>query len=798
MQGVSCMKTPGFMIIPSLACQASCTYCFGPHEGAVMDEYTASETVAFIASVAEETSARELSIVFHGGEPLLAPLSVWEVLLSSIKTRLAGYQVKMNLQSNLWNLTEEHIRLFLEYGVSLGTSLDGPEALCDCTRGQGYFKRTYAAVKKAQEAGSSVSAIATVSKQTLPHAQSIAAFFRDSDIPLVLHGALPPLGKQQIAPSLPSWTLSSSDYAELILGLFPWYIENRKYVRISTLDHFATGIVHGKPGVCTFQDCLGMFLAIAPTGEITSCQRFAGQSDFCMGSIFERPTLTELSVSPAAKRQKAREESVAERCQACEHYALCKGGCYYNALASGDGVLDPWCEAYQQIYAFVLEQVVKEMRSPENIAAVRERPAYPDEHPFLRVGNYTSLASSQHPTHVADNARRILAIYELGAKNDPRRAAESLFEQRICGDVALTEALLTSIRSGLHPESTSRNNFYVHVTSACDLACAHCYAQAGDRNDEMGVAEFSWLIDEVIEAGFRQLVITGGEPLVHTHLQELLEICRKNKGRGVNLVLRTNYHRSLDEDDCRALAQSLDQVVVSVDGNEQSHDARRGAGSYTKTVKNLQRYTKTVENLQRDMSTSASDASLKPAKLSLACVMKAEDINGEPGLNVRRLGEQLGIQRLRFRPLLPLGRAALSDEPVMCEGLMQHVSPEEMLRAEFHPLSTCGIGQNLYVRPDGAAHPCYAWCGEETLIGNVVSDGVAAVLDSPEFTRLAGCTVDTVETCRTCGYRYLCGGACRAWGRQDEQNLYAAPPQCDHLKRRAQKLIDVARAFIRG
>ncbi len=176
--------------------------------------------------------------------------------------------------------------------------------------------------------------------------------------------------------------------------------------------------------------------------------------------------------------------------------------------------------------------------------------------------------------------------------------------------------------------------------------------------------------------------------------------------------------------------------------------------------------------------------------------MKAEDINGEPGLNVRQLGEQLGIQRLRFRPILPLGRAAHRDEPVMCEGLMEHLSPKEMLKTECRPLSTCGIGQNLFVRPDGAAHPCYAWCGEETRIGNVVFDGVAAVLNSPGFTRLASCTVDTVETCRTCDYRYLCGGACRAWGRQDEQNLYAPPPQCDHLKRRAQKLIEAARDYV--
>jgi len=95
------------MIVPSLACQAKCKYCFGPNDGKVMDEQTAQEAISFIERIAAETQARKISIIFHGGEPLLAPVGVWKMLLGEINTVLADYSVQLDLQSNLWKLSDE-------------------------------------------------------------------------------------------------------------------------------------------------------------------------------------------------------------------------------------------------------------------------------------------------------------------------------------------------------------------------------------------------------------------------------------------------------------------------------------------------------------------------------------------------------------------------------------------------------------------------------------------------------------------------------------------------------------------
>ncbi|MDR1169305.1 MAG: radical SAM protein, partial [Prevotellaceae bacterium] len=504
--------TPSFFIVPSLACQASCKYCFGPHRGAVMDERTAKETVIFIRSIAEETAAKELSIVFHGGEPLLAPFPVWQTMLDEIDRQLAGYDVRMNMQSNLWNLDGDFLTLFRDHKVSFGTSLDGPKDVCDLTRGEGYYDRTYAAVKRANAVGSPVSAIATVASQTLPHALEIVKYFRNNGMSLVLHGAIAGMDKRGSSDS--SFALTAGEYAAMIKELFPWYVKNRKYTRIDTFDHFVKGIVHGQPGVCTFRDCFGMFLSIAPTGDVVSCQRLAGKKEFSMGNIFDRPTLAGLYDSPAARAQQEREKRVGERCSGCDVYPVCKGGCYYHALSSGDGAIDPLCKAYKEIYAFVQERLINEMQTPENIEAIASRPATSNEHPLFRRGAYISLSNKTHPSHVADNARRTLAIHELGRTGSPRAAAENLYAQKICGNIPLTEKLLVSMQRDMYRSRAKRNNCYVHITFNCNLRCTHCYADAGSRRDEMSPEQFGTLAAEAVGAGFRQIVITGGEPSV--------------------------------------------------------------------------------------------------------------------------------------------------------------------------------------------------------------------------------------------------------------------------------------------
>ena len=66
------------------------------------------------------------------------------------------------------------------------------------------------------------------------------------------------------------------------------------------------------------------------------------------------------------------------------------------------------------------------------------------------------------------------------------------------------------------------------TTNRCNLKCAHCFQDAGDATaKELSTAEAKALIDGVARAGFRVMIFSGGEPLLHRELPEFLRKVRQ-------------------------------------------------------------------------------------------------------------------------------------------------------------------------------------------------------------------------------------------------------------------------------
>ena len=66
-------------------------------------------------------------LTLFGGEPLVAPMARLEELFAYGYQRFKG----SNIQTNGELITEAHIQMFKKYRVTVGTSLDGPDALND-------------------------------------------------------------------------------------------------------------------------------------------------------------------------------------------------------------------------------------------------------------------------------------------------------------------------------------------------------------------------------------------------------------------------------------------------------------------------------------------------------------------------------------------------------------------------------------------------------------------------------------------------------------------------------------------
>ena len=68
----------------------------------------------------------------------------------------------------------------------------------------------------------------------------------------------------------------------------------------------------------------------------------------------------------------------------------------------------------------------------------------------------------------------------------------------------------------------------VHPTRRCNIACAHCYTSSGPTAREvLPLGLLSECLVEAYELGYRQLAVSGGEPMIYRPLPALLALGRE-------------------------------------------------------------------------------------------------------------------------------------------------------------------------------------------------------------------------------------------------------------------------------
>lgn len=771
------------MLIPSASCPAHCEYCFGPRgESPVMSEDILKKAVSLLYHSLEKAIPQTIDIVFHGGEPLTVGYKFYVMALPLIRKAFPNHSLKLSVQSNLWLLDRKMCDLFADHGVLLGTSLDGPKQITDNQRGPGYFERTMEGIGLARRRGLGVGCICTFTAQSASRFDEIMDFFEEEALEFSFHASVQPLTYQHFDygnPTPPSrWTLTPEGFGNLLVNISDRYINSLQKNRIRTIDFMARGISTGSGILCTFRECLGNHLAVGPDGGIYPCQRFTGNQAFRLGLVQEAMEIDSLKDSKPWQLLRRREENIKEECGDCQHYSYCRGGCPYNALAAGNGRLlslkDPYCSAYDMVFTRLAKKALDEVFSPQNLRQVIDNPT---QESMLHCGPTLSLMKgNQHPHELAQRFKQVLAAAALGSSEPPEIIADKLVK---LGIFSSPPRVLDSMKAlSLRLKKPSRlNNLYIHVTFDCNLRCTHCYAHSGPgQGEHMPIDLIINLCAQAKSQGFRQTVITGGEPLSHPDCERLLDALAniRQKVKPMQTVLRTNLALSADIQFLSSVKKSADKIFVSVDGGRKEHDDRRGLGSYDITVKNL-----------------GLLSEIKGGEVCITSIMSAKDSGGQRGNSVRELARQIGIRKVHFKPLLPLGRAANSCSEILREAQGAYLSPKDAILSGFKPNTTCGLGHNLYIEPSGRAYPCYALINESLGLGNA-SEGLGEIIKSGAFKSLSRHTVDTNKRCRLCTLRYLCGGACRAWGGPPDYDLDDPPQDCGPLFERAQSILIAA------
>lgn len=282
--------------------------------------------------------------------------------------------------------------------------------------------------------------------------------------------------------------------------------------------------------------------------------------------------------------------------------------------------------------------------------------------------------------------------------------------------------------------------FYLYPTFRCPLRCPYCYAMGGEREvPECSADAFLCMTQEAIDAGYKSIVLVGGEPLVYydfpRYLDGLFQLNKKNS----RFVLRTSFAFAIPEQTMKKLCQVFDEIVVSIDGDEETNDSLRGKGTWKIATENVRTAVK------------------EGAVISIASVVTQEQGEGSAGQFLRSFCNELGIRKLVMNSPVPMGRAKNMHVPYY--EWRSDWKQSDSVKMKY----SCGLGKSLYVQPDGSVYPCYAWCEKDHQLGDLSKESLQDILDRKKLLSIINSGVDTNEKCRNCDVRYFCGGMCKIW-----------------------------------
>ena len=117
-------------------------------------------------------------------------------------------------------------------------------------------------------------------------------------------------------------------------------------------------------------------------------------------------------------------------------------------------------------------------------------------------------------------------------------------------------------------------------TSACNLHCTGCWASEYGHQLNLSYEDMDRIVTEGKELGIHGYVMTGGEPTVRKN--DVFRLAQKHKDCAFMLFTNGTL---VDQDFCDEMKKSRNIVLsMSIEGYEDTTDARRGSGTFRKVM----------------------------------------------------------------------------------------------------------------------------------------------------------------------------------------------------------------------
>lgn len=353
-------------------CNLDCEYCYYTeksklYQGASTQEMSEELLERFIKDYIGTAALSRVPFTWHGGEPLLRPLSFYQKVVELQKKYASGKKIENCIQTNGTLLTDEFCQFFKDNDWLVGVSLDGPKQLHDRFRknrkGLPSFDRVMKGVSLLDKHGVPWNAMATVNRYNADYPKEFYSFFKRLGCHyiqftpvverIVRQGDGRHLAMVPDCGALAGYSVLPEQWGTFLCTLFDqWVREDVGCYFIQLFESVLALWNREDPAVCTLGKKCGHAAVMEFNGDIYSCDHFVSP-EYKLGNLNEK-SLLELLYSPAQDKFGAmKTNGLPRQCRECQYLFACNGECPKNRFAlseDGEPGLNYLCKGYRMFF----------------------------------------------------------------------------------------------------------------------------------------------------------------------------------------------------------------------------------------------------------------------------------------------------------------------------------------------------------------------------------------------------------------------------------------------------------------
>ncbi len=355
-------------------CNLACDYCY---VYTMADQswrsrpvlITPETTLAAARRIAEHAATHRLpviTVVLHGGEPLLAGSDLLEHIASVLRRELAGVtRLDLRIQTNGVLLNESFLRLFADHNVQVGLSLDGDRAQHDLHRllpnGQGSHAAVVRAIRllnrpehRASYAG--LLCVIDVDSDPVQTYEELLALDPPVVDFLLPHGnwSTPPPHRAAADPGTP--------YADWLIAVFDrWYDVRSQETNVRLFQEIINLLLGGRSRTERIGAGPVAYLVIDTDGSYQQDDSLKstreGESETGL-TVIDHP-VDEVLRHPAISARQQGIAALADECRRCSLVRVCGGGDYPHRFREDTGFNNSsvYCADLQRLIRHIAARV---------------------------------------------------------------------------------------------------------------------------------------------------------------------------------------------------------------------------------------------------------------------------------------------------------------------------------------------------------------------------------------------------------------------------------------------------------